>query len=120
LIKMVEVAGMLTCESCGSDRFTIHATGGPFVAKCVGLVHPGPFTTEHCGAKRVLTASATDDTRREDEPGDWVIAGFEGECSRGGGIFVGNATIRADGDGGWECREHAEQKALGGSRDCLE
>jgi hypothetical protein len=47
----------------------------------------------------------TDDTRRDDEPGDWIVAGFEGECSRGGGIFVGNATIRADGDGGWECRE---------------
>lgn len=45
-----------------------------------------------------------DDTRREDEPGDWVIAGFDGECSRGGETFGADVTIRADGDGGWECQ----------------
>lgn len=48
--------------------------------------------------------TAADDTRREDEPGDWVIAEFDGECSRGGETFGAGVTIRADGDGGWECR----------------
>jgi len=49
----------------------------------------------------------TDDTRREDEPGDWFIADFNGECSRGGEMFKAgdSLTIRADGDGGWECRQ---------------
>jgi hypothetical protein len=53
-----------------------------------------------------LMEDDTDDTRREDEPGDWVVADFDGECSRNVlcYIFPGD-TIRADGDGGWECRE---------------
>jgi len=47
-----------------------------------------------------------DDTRREDEPGGYFIADFDGECSRGGETFKAgdSLTIRADGDGGWECR----------------
>ena len=57
----------------------------------------------------------TDDTRREDEPGDWFVADFDGECSRGGETFESRwpsgtaTTIRADGDGGWECRECVEE-----------
>jgi hypothetical protein len=49
----------------------------------------------------------TDDTRREDEPGGWIIAGFDGVCSRGGEEFQAHTstTIRADGGGSWECRE---------------
>jgi hypothetical protein len=50
----------------------------------------------------------TDDTRREDELGDWFIADFNGECSRGGGMFLAGSTIRADGDGGWECQACVE------------
>jgi hypothetical protein len=46
----------------------------------------------------------TDDTRREDEPGDWFVADFDGECSRGQEQIVPGTTIRADGDGGFECR----------------
>ena len=45
-----------------------------------------------------------DDTRREDEPGDWCIADFTEQCSRGREQFVPGATIRADSDGGWECK----------------
>jgi hypothetical protein len=45
-----------------------------------------------------------DDTRREDEPGPWFIAGFDDVCSRGGEPIDSGDTIRADGDGGWECR----------------
>ena len=58
----------------------------------------------------------TDDTRREDEPGDWFIAGFDGECSRGGEKIIASDTIRADGDGGWECRECVTGQDLPGDR----
>lgn len=44
-----------------------------------------------------------DDTE-DDTPGPWFLAGFDGECSRGyHGIDVGD-TIRADGEGEWECQ----------------
>jgi hypothetical protein len=58
----------------------------------------------------------TDDTRREDEPGDWVIAGFDGECSRSGETFGKDVTIRADGDGGWECQGCVTGQGLPGDR----
>jgi hypothetical protein len=45
-----------------------------------------------------------DDTRREDEPGDWFIADFDGECSRCGREFGPNVTVRADSDGDHECK----------------
>lgn len=50
------------------------------------------------------------DARAEDDgPGPWFMAGFDGECSRGcGGISEGD-TIRADGDGGWECRDCVDE-----------
>jgi hypothetical protein len=50
-----------------------------------------------------------DDTRREDEPGDWFVADFDGECSRDGEKFGASVTIRADGDGGWECQECVDE-----------
>jgi hypothetical protein len=50
----------------------------------------------------------TDDTHREDEPGDWLMSGFSGVCSLGGEWFHLNDTIRADGAGGWECRDCVE------------
>ena len=51
-----------------------------------------------------VTDPDTGDTRREDEPGDWCVADFDGECSRGQEQIVPGTTIRADSDGGWECR----------------
>ncbi len=42
-------------------------------------------------------------------PGIFVIASFDGgECSRGGHDLEEGMSIRADGDGGWECRECVE------------
>jgi len=39
-------------------------------------------------------------------PGPWMIAAFDGgDCSRGGHDLEEGMQIRADGDGGWECRD---------------
>lgn len=44
----------------------------------------------------------------QDGPGDWLTAGFDSPCSRGcPGISAGE-DIRADGEGGWECRSCVE------------
>lgn len=62
-----------------------------------------------------LLEDDTDDIRREGDPSDWFIADFDGECSRGRHEFDtrypdGTATtIRADGNGGWECWECVEE-----------
>jgi len=54
-----------------------------------------------------------------DGPGDWVTAGFDSPCSRGycSGIAAGE-DIRADGDGGWECRSCVEMDTAGDLGAC--
>ena len=72
-----------------------------------GHVHFGPGTVvRNDGADGLECRKCvdTDDTRREDEPGDWCIADFDGECSRCGREFGKNVTVRADGAGDFECR----------------
>lgn len=43
--------------------------------------------------------------RIENGPGDWFTAGYDGICSKGGEPFSEGDTIRADGEGEWECYE---------------
>lgn len=43
------------------------------------------------------------------EPGPWFRSQFPGECSRGGETFPAQSSVRADGDGGWECWECVEE-----------
>lgn len=38
------------------------------------------------------------------QPGPWFIAGYDGECDRGDHEIDEGDEIRADGEGGWECR----------------
>jgi hypothetical protein len=38
-------------------------------------------------------------------PGPWFPAAYEGECSSCGADITGDDEIRADGFGGWECRD---------------
>lgn len=49
-----------------------------------------------------------------DRPGPWFPAGYEQECDTcGGAIFQGDE-IRADGQGGYECRANCEQDEYAG------
>jgi len=43
------------------------------------------------------------------QPGPWIIAGFHGKCSRGGELIGVGEDVRADGDGGWECKECVDE-----------
>ncbi len=40
-----------------------------------------------------------------EQPAPWIVAGFDGVCSRSGERITIGQDIRADGDGGWECKE---------------
>jgi hypothetical protein len=42
---------------------------------------------------------------QDDGPGPWFEATFPGECSSGGCDIEPGDQIRADGSGGWECKE---------------
>jgi len=44
-------------------------------------------------------------TVEPDGPGPWFIAGYHGACSACGFDIEPGDEIRADGQGGWECRE---------------
>jgi len=50
-----------------------------------------------------------DSPNDKDQPGPWIVAGFDGVCSRGGEHLLEGEDIRADGDGGWECRECVDE-----------
>lgn len=48
------------------------------------------------------------DLQEKSQKGPWVIAVYDSHngCSAGGcDIYEGETEIRADGSGGWECRE---------------
>jgi hypothetical protein len=47
--------------------------------------------------------------RPEPGPGPWFESMYDGQCSRGGEYFGAGATIRADGDGEWECQTCVEE-----------
>jgi hypothetical protein len=79
-----------------------------------GFLHRHECTGAACDGSRDVPNDGdpfieADDTRREDEPGDWFVADFDGECSRGGEKFGASVTIRANGEGGWECRECVDE-----------
>lgn len=52
-------------------------------------------------------------------PGPFFEAGYAGECSRGGEDFEPGTTIRADGDGGYECHECVTQGRAKGDRKIM-
>lgn len=47
-------------------------------------------------------------SHRPHEAGPWFTAMYPGECSLSGERFYEGAMIRADGDGGYECRDCVE------------
>lgn len=44
-------------------------------------------------------------------PGPWIVSAYAGQCSFEGEDFEEGTEIRADGSGGWECRECVETDA---------
>lgn len=66
---------------------------------------PGPFLYGCQTEGPVCHERDEEDQKMSDHPGPWFTAGYDDECSRGGHEITDGDEIRADGEGGWECRE---------------
>lgn len=84
---------------------------GGFTWSDDGKGHSGSFCAS-CGAPEPVSDPAPTVRRMDDDTprkGPWFISEYPGECSSCYVLFEEGKTIRADGEGGWEC-EHPEEE----------
>lgn len=106
-----------TCKSCGDaitedDRIRKDGTGGYECGACGDS--PATVVPAQAVSDPAPTVKPMDDTKK----GPWFLAQYPGVCSAGGESVETDDEIRADGRGGYECSNCAEDDTT--ERECSE